>query len=106
LAGQSEYYFAFTAFFAKKLAYLHRGTKTLAFRLPQKRTLRKILAAVGPIAAPSANPEGAPPARNIAEARRYFGSKIDFYEKEGGQPYSKPSALIAFKKGRVVFLRK
>lgn len=64
---------------SKKFRYLHRGTKTLAFRVPGKPFLRKLLTKTGPLIAPSANPEGLPPARNSTEARKYFGEKINFY---------------------------
>ncbi len=45
---------------AKKFYYLHRGTKSLAFRLPKQVWLRKFLAKTSPLVAPSANPEGLP----------------------------------------------
>src|SRR3989338_10388752 len=51
----------------KKFAYLHRGTKTLAFRLPKKRELLKILSISGPLVAPSANYEGEKPAKNTTQ---------------------------------------
>ncbi|MDQ7082313.1 MAG: Sua5/YciO/YrdC/YwlC family protein [Aquificota bacterium] len=46
-----------------------------------------------PLVAPSANPEGKPPARNVREAVEYFGTKVCYYvdtPSEGG----KPSSLI------------
>src|SRR3989344_2081299 len=46
----------------KKFSYLHRGTRTLAFRLPKKRELLNILSVSGPLIAPSANWEGRAPA--------------------------------------------
>jgi L-threonylcarbamoyladenylate synthase len=66
---------------SNKFNYLHRGTKSLAFRIPNKRLLRKLLGQTGPLVAPSANPEGLPPAQTITQAKEYFGSKADFYEK-------------------------
>ena len=60
-----------------KFEYLHRGTNTLAFRLPFSRTLRDLLNKTGPLIAPSANPEALFPAKNIKEARRYFGDVVD-----------------------------
>ncbi|PJE73633.1 MAG: threonylcarbamoyl-AMP synthase [Candidatus Terrybacteria bacterium CG10_big_fil_rev_8_21_14_0_10_41_10] len=89
----------------KKLEYLHRGIETLAFRLPNKRSLLEVIKKTGPLAAPSANPEGLPPAQNIKEAKLYFGDKVDFYIK-GSQPKNKPSILIKIDKGRVIVLRK
>ena len=57
---------------AKKFEYLHRGTKTLAFRLPKSAPLRSLLAKTGPLIAPSANPEGEKPAYTITSVRKYF----------------------------------
>jgi L-threonylcarbamoyladenylate synthase len=88
----------------KKFAYLHRGTKSLAFRLPKKEALVDFLKQSGPLVAPSANREGEKPALNIKKARRYFGSRINFYVDDGVLR-SKPSTIITFKKGKVVVLR-
>lgn len=72
--------------------YLHRETKTLAFRMPAKEELRDILKFTGPLVAPSANPEGLTPAGTIDEAQSYFGNQIDFYTE--GIVNSKPSKII------------
>lgn len=88
----------------KKFSYLHRGTKTLAFRVPKPKWLRKLLLETGPLVAPSANIEGKPPARTIREAKKYFGKKVDLY-KDGGRIEAKPSTLIEIKKGRLAVLR-
>lgn len=84
--------------------YLHRGTTMIAFRLPQNDELRDFLDKVGPLVAPSANMEGMPPARTIAEARRYFGSDVDFYI-DGGELNNKASTLIAVDGGSTRFIR-
>ncbi len=88
----------------KKLAYLHRGTDTLAFRLPAKKSLRQLLRATGPLVAPSANLPNQPPARTIAEAKKYFGNKVATY-LDGGRLDGKPSTLIAIDGGEVKILR-
>jgi len=62
---------------SEKFAYLHRGRNTLAFRLPEKESLRRLIREVGPLVAPSANPQGHPVARTISEARAYFGHHVD-----------------------------
>ncbi|MBI2035106.1 MAG: threonylcarbamoyl-AMP synthase [Candidatus Liptonbacteria bacterium] len=88
----------------KKFAYLYRGTNTLALRVPKKNSLRKLLRSTGPLVAPSANWEGYPPAKNIKEAKKYFGDHIDFYVN-GKNKNTKPSTLIMIKSGQVSVLR-
>ena len=90
---------------SKKFFYLHRGTKQLAFRLPDSRELRALLAKTGPLVAPSANIEGVPPALTIADARKYFGKTVDFYVS-GGKLVSPPSTLVSLEGRRLVILRK
>jgi L-threonylcarbamoyladenylate synthase len=82
---------------AKKFRYLHRGTKTLAFRVPKPKALRALLAKTGPLVAPSANLEGEPPARTVGEAIRYFGDKVDVYAS-GKPKRHTPSLLIEIKR--------
>jgi L-threonylcarbamoyladenylate synthase len=66
-----------------KLSYLHRGTNSLAFRLPQEEGLINLLKNTGPLIAPSANVEGLPSAKNIQEAKNYFGPEVDVYVDAG-----------------------
>lgn len=87
-----------------KFEYLHRGTNTLAFRLPDYPDLRKLIKKTGPLVAPSANPAGLPPAKTIKEAQDYFGNRIDFYV-DGGRLDSPPSTLISLASGKVEVLR-
>lgn len=88
----------------KKFAYLHRGTNSLAFRLPAKNDLLKFLKQTGPLVAPSANPEGSEPAKTINEAKKYFDKQIDFYV-DFGRLEAEPSALIRIEQGRIEVLR-
>jgi L-threonylcarbamoyladenylate synthase len=74
------------------LAYLHRGTGSIAFRMPAKPALRELLMIAGPLVAPSANLAGEPPALNVAQARAYFGDEV-FYVDEG-ELHNPPSALV------------
>ncbi len=90
---------------SKKFRYLHRGTETLAFRMPKKPDLMKLLRKTGPLISTSANPEGKNPAKTIAEAKKYFGGAIDFYVG-GGKIKSLPSTLIEIKRGKVRVIRK
>ena len=89
----------------KKFEYLHRGTQTLAFRFPAKKALIEILKHTGPLVAPSANPEGLPPANTIQEAKKYFGGKVDFYGREG-VPKTRPSKIITIIDNKVQIVRK
>lgn len=82
----------------KRFIYLHRGTNMLAFRIPADVKLRELLKKTGPLVAPSANTEGALPARTIGDALRYFGERVDFYS-DGGRRAGKPSTLVAFEDG-------
>jgi len=77
---------------------------TLSFRLPDKKDLIDLLKETGPLVAPSANPEGEAPAKNIAEAHVYFGSTVDFYE-DGGNLESLPSTLVRIKDDEIEVLR-
>ncbi len=88
----------------KKFSYLHRGTETLAFRLPDYPELVSLLKKTGPLIAPSANPESEEPAKTIEEAKKYFGEKVDFYA-DVGRPESLPSTLISIKDEKVKVLR-
>jgi L-threonylcarbamoyladenylate synthase len=114
---------------SRKFAYLHRGTKSIAFRLPKPARLHRLLQKTGPLVAPSANWEGEKPARTVSEARKYFGEKVDpvvefpmaakprkstlrrkfhygvdFYV-DGGRRVSRPSTLLTIKDGRLKVLR-
>ena len=88
---------------SEKFSYLHRGTKTIAFRFPSKKELLKILSISGPLAAPSANWEGYKPAKNISEARKYFGNKVFYYD--AGELKGKPSTLIDITRKPIKILR-
>ncbi|MFH1161836.1 MAG: L-threonylcarbamoyladenylate synthase [Candidatus Jorgensenbacteria bacterium] len=81
---------------SKKFAYLHRGTETLAVRLPKPQWLRTLLKATGSLVAPSANPQGKLPARTVAEAKKYFGERVDFYVH--GAAHDTPSTLLEVKR--------
>lgn len=88
----------------KKFEYLHRGTNTLAFRLPDDVDLIKLLKKTGPLVAPSANPEGLSPALTIKQAKKYFSDQVDFYFDQG-KTESEPSTLIEVEGDKIVVLR-
>jgi len=89
----------------QKFVYLHRGTKSLAFRMPEPAWLRALLKKTGPLVAPSANLEGGPPAKTIAEAKKYFGANIEFYAN-AGRRVSPPSTIITLDRSGIKVLRK
>ncbi len=95
---------------SRKLTYLHRGTNTIAFRLPKSKTLRNILSISGPLVAPSANWEGYPAAKTINEAKKYFGNGV-FYlsipkQAQNKNPNTSPSTLIDLTTNKIKILRK
>ncbi|MEI6280575.1 MAG: L-threonylcarbamoyladenylate synthase [bacterium] len=88
-----------------KFSYLHRGTKTLAFRIPTQMELQNLLKETGPLIAPSANPEGLSPALNIEEAKTYFSDSVNMYV-DGGEITGKASKVIKLHKdGSITILR-
>jgi L-threonylcarbamoyladenylate synthase len=89
----------------EEFAYLHRGTNTLAFRMPTQLELQNLLMQTGPLIAPSANLEGAEPARNIEQAKKYFSDSVDLYI-DAGEITGKPSKVIKLREdGTSVILR-
>ncbi len=90
----------------KEFEYLHRGQKSLAFRIPAKKELLKVLKNIKkPVIAPSANPEGLPPAESIEKAVEYFENQIDLYLDEGSLKNIKPSTIVKLKDKKPVILR-
>lgn len=81
-----------------KWTYLHRGTKSLAFRIPDDEELRTLLRNTGPLLVPSANTEGMPPAHTIEEAKNYFGDQVSVYVDAGYQD-SLPSTVARLRNG-------
>ena len=79
-----------------KFEYLTRGKDSLAIRIPRDQGLRDLISKTGPLVAPSANPEGKAPAKNIDEAKEYFGGEIDFY-LDGGEVVGQASQIIELK---------
>lgn len=85
-------------------SYLHRGTNSLAFRMPNKKYLLKILKKTGPLISTSANRSNLHPAENIDKAEEDFQGEVDFYV-DGGKPSDKPSTVIKIVNGKVEILR-
>lgn len=85
--------------------HVHRGTGTIAFRVPAEKDLHMFLAAAGPVIAPSANPSGDPPAETAEEAEAYFHDNIDFLV-DGGRVAGEPSTVALIEDGKWRVLRK
>lgn len=74
--------------------WLQRAGDTIAYRCPADAELRTLLARTGPLVAPSANPEGSPPAATIDEAITYFGDSVDAYVDSGTVPSDTPPSQL------------
>jgi L-threonylcarbamoyladenylate synthase len=73
--------------------WIVRDNASVAYRIPDNKALRRLLLETGPLIAPSANPEGDPPAMSIEEAKNYFGNNVDFYVDGGVVTDDSPSKL-------------
>jgi L-threonylcarbamoyladenylate synthase len=90
---------------SKKFEYLHRGKRSLAFRVPKPKWLRNLLRKVGPLVAPSANLAGMPYAKTIKEAKKYFNGSVDFY-LDSGTINKRPSMIVDVRRRKIELLRK
>lgn len=86
------------------MAYLHKGTDTIAFRIPDTHELIQLIEQVGPLIAPSANLEGQPSAKTIDETREYFGNDIGFYV-DFGKLEGDPSTVVKIEGETIKVLR-
>lgn len=87
-----------------EFAYLHRGTFSLAFRLPNDKDLVSLIENTGPLIAPSANPEGLPTALDVNSAKEYFGDRVSLYA-EAGQRNAPPSTLVSLVGNKIEIIR-
>lgn len=78
----------------RKRADIQGKHEGIAFRIPADADLRRLLEQTGPLVAPSANPKGLEPARNVEEARAYFGDQVDLYVDGGTVENVQPSKVI------------
>lgn len=78
----------------KAPVWIRRDNGSVAYRLPADEALQSLLRQTGPLIAPSANPEGQPPAMTVTEAREYFGDAVDFYVEGGTVKDATASQLI------------
>jgi L-threonylcarbamoyladenylate synthase len=89
----------------EELAYLHRGKRSLAVRIPDNTELRELLGRTGPLATTSANHPGQPPANTAEEARSYFGDTVDFYVDGGNLSGNEPSTVVRIVDDAIEILR-
>lgn len=90
----------------KKWEYLHRGEKSIAFRMigQKNKNLFNLINKTGALVAPTVNIQGGKPAENIREAKNYFKDNINLYINIGERK-SQPSTLIKFKDDKIIILR-
>ena len=90
----------------KKWEYLHRGEKSIAFRMigQKNKNLFNLINKTGALVAPSVNTQGGKPAENINEAKNYFKDSVDLYVNVG-EKKSQPSTLIKFEDDKIIILR-
>ncbi|MFC2601874.1 MAG: L-threonylcarbamoyladenylate synthase [Candidatus Saccharimonas sp.] len=74
--------------------YLKQTRDSLAVRIPDDPSLSRLLAQTGPLMTTSANVPGQPTSSTIAEAKAYFGDKVDFYVDGGTITNNQPSTII------------
>lgn len=74
--------------------YLHQDTGGVAARVTADHKLKSMLELTGPLITSSANLPACTPARDIPEARRYFGDKVDYYLDGGVLPVDASSAVV------------
>lgn len=87
------------------LSYLNQGTGRQAFRVVKDNALREFLDRTGPLLTSSANLPGAPTSVSIAEAKKYFNGRVDFYLDGGELKDRPPSTLIRIVDDAVEVLR-
>jgi L-threonylcarbamoyladenylate synthase len=74
--------------------WLLRANNMIAHRIPDVPWLAEVIREVGPVIAPSANPEGMPPAMTVDQAKRYFGQNVDLYVDGGTVPADTPPSKL------------
>lgn len=89
------------------LPYLPRNGGTLAFRVVPESPLAELIRTVGLLVAPSANPSGEEPAKNVIEAINYFHELVPIYVDSGKVVNTQPSQIVRINEGgEIEFLRR
>lgn len=71
------------------------SARTQAVRVPNSAPCQSVLAAIGPLAASSANRSGQPSAQTAQEAYEQLGDSVDLYLDAGPTPGPVPSTVVA-----------
>ena len=74
--------------FPESTKYLHRGGKTLSFRIPKKQSLFDLIKLTGPLVSTSANISQAETFSTLHDIHETFRNKIDFYVDEGASSFN------------------
>lgn len=89
------------------LPHLPRNGGTLAFRVVPESPLAELIRTVGLLVAPSANPSGEEPAKNITEAINYFHDLVSIYVDSEEVADAQPSQIVRINEGgEIEFLRR
>ena len=89
------------------LPHLPRNGGTLAFRVVPESPLAELIRTVGLLVAPSANPSGEEPAKNVTEAINYFHDLVPIYVDSGETADAQPSQIVRIDEGgEIEFLRR
>ncbi|MBV9990405.1 MAG: threonylcarbamoyl-AMP synthase [Alphaproteobacteria bacterium] len=81
------------------------GLDTVALRAPAHPLAQRLIAAVGPLAAPSANPSGRVSATTAQHVADELGGKVGLILDGGAVPLGIESTVIGFEGGKPVLLR-
>lgn len=82
--------------------WIPHESNTVAFRIPSKPSLVKLLLSTGPLIAPSANPASGTPAETIEQAEAYFGDAVDLYVDGGSAKGARASHVVRVTNSGVV----
>ncbi len=77
------------------LATVRVDDRTQAVRVPDSDVTRRIIAAVGPLAASSANISGAESCATVEQAKQQLGDSVDLYLDGGPTPGPVASTIVA-----------
>ncbi len=78
------------------LPHLPRNGGTLAFRVVPESPLAELIRTVGLLVAPSANPSGEKPAKNVTEAINYFHELVPIYVDSGETADAQRAGKLSF----------